>query len=500
MATSGSSGGLLLGIDVGTSSSKGVLTDADGRVVASASVPHDTSTPHPRHFEQDADAVWWADLVALCSRLLAGRRPEQVAAVAVSAIGPCVLPLDERCRPLRPGILYGIDSRASAECEELSARFGMPFSSQSVVPKLLWLQRHEPDVWERTRFIVGAEAYLVLKLTGRSTLDVYMAGSYAPLVSEDGTTWAEGLDDLCPRTLLPELMWSTEVAGDVTAEAARETGLAIGTPVIVGTSDAAAEGTSAGLANPGDLMLMYGTTAFFVLQCDQLPRSSTFWSSRYLEPGTFALTGGTNNLGSVTTWFRDQFAPEERSQERAGGTAAFSALAELAATSPPGANGLLALPYLAGERTPIDDPDARGAILGLTLAHTRADVYRALLEGIAYSIRDNIECLAEEGYQPSRVLAVGGGTQNELLLQLVSDVTGLAQSVPATTIGAALGDALRAGVGIGVFADIPAAAATVRTARQIVPDVTLQRDYDAGFARFRQFYRATKQLAHELPR
>jgi len=488
-----SSSSLLLGIDIGTASSKGVLTDAAGRIVASATVPHGVSTPAPGHFEQDADAIWWNDLLVLTATLLADHRAADIAAVAVSAIGPCVLPLDADGRPLRPGILYGIDSRASDECRELAERYGRPFTSQAVIPKLLWLQRNEPEVWERTRSIVGAEGYLVFRLTGARTLDRYLAANYAPFVAGTGSGgstaqeadlhWTDD-DAIFPASMRPELVWSTDVVGHITPEAALATGLAVGTPVIAGTADAAAEATSAGLAAPGDLMLMYGSTAFFILQCASLPESDVFWPGVFLSPGTFALAGGTNNLGSVTAWFREQL----------GGQDDFAQLAALAASSPPGANGLTALPYLAGERTPIDDPLARGAVFGLTIAHTRADIYRALLEGIAYSIRDNIETMAAEGHAPTRVLAVGGATQNPLLLQLVSDVTGLTQLLPAEAIGASLGNALRAGVGVGLFADLAHAASTVQYAQEVTPVVSLRDTYDAGFARFRRLYALTREL------
>ena len=494
---------LLLGIDVGTASSKGVLTDEAGAIVASASVPHGVETPLPGHFEQDADAVWWEDLVTLCGELLVGIDASDIIGMSVSAIGPCVLPLDADDRPLRPGILYGIDSRAIAECRELESSLAargvdVSLSSQSVAPKLLWLQKHEPEVWAATRSIVGAEAYLVLRLTGERTLDTYLSGSYAPLVAADGESWLPEFGDICPVDLLPRLVWSTDVVGTITPAAAALTGLAVGTPVIAGTADAAAEATSAGLASPGDLMLMYGSTAFFILHCESLPGETSFWPGHFLEPGTFALAGGTNNLGNVTAWFRDEFAPFEIAQEHHGGAPAFAALAELAAASAPGANGLIALPYLSGERTPIDDPLARGAILGLTLAHTRGDVYRALLEGIAFSIRENTERMAAEGYPAARVLAVGGGAQNELLLQLVSDVTGLTQYVPTETIGASLGNALRAGVGVGLFDSLATAAATVTYARTVTPNPSLAATYDVAYARYRRLYAATRTLAHEL--
>jgi len=489
-ASNPSDSGLLLGIDIGTASSKGVLMDVAGNVVASASVPHGVDTPAPGHFEQDADLVWWGDLLKLCALLLVDNRAADITAMSVSAIGPCLLPLDAAGVPLRPGILYGIDSRATDECAELEERFGVPFTSQSVVPKMLWLQRNEPSVWAATHSVLGAEAYLVFKLTGERTLDRYLAGSYAPLF--DGDEWGES--SLIDPVLLPRLVWSTDVVGHISTDAALATGLPVGLPVIAGTADAAAEATSAGLASPGDLMLMYGSTGFFILQCSSLPTSDVFWPGVFLSRGTFALAGGTNNLGSVTAWFRDEFAPAEVAAEEAGGTAAFAALASLAASSPAGARGLIALPYLAGERTPLHDPSARGVILGLSLSHSRGDLYRALLEGIAFSIRENVEAMAVAGYPASRVLAVGGGAQNPLLLQIVSDVTGLTQFVPTETIGASLGDALRAGVGVGVYASLAEAAATVEFSHTITPDPSVRELYDAAYAKYRALYTATRSL------
>ncbi|CAO1650469.1 FGGY-family carbohydrate kinase [Salinibacterium sp. NYA9b] len=494
---------MLLGIDVGTASSKGVLTDESGRIVATASVPHGVDTPRPGHFEQDADAVWWGDLVALCQELIVGIDPGDIVGMAVSAIGPCVLPLDADDQPLRPGILYGIDSRAVVECRELEASLSVQgldvsLTSQSVVPKLLWLQKNEPEVWAATRSIVGAEAYLVLRLTGQRTLDSYLSTNYSPLVSADGRSWLPGFESICPADLLPRLVWSTDVVGSITADAALRTGLAVGTPVVAGTADAAAEATSAGLAAPGDLMLMYGSTGFFILQCESVPSTTSFWPGHFLEEGTFSLAGGTNNLGNVTAWFRDEFGSAEVAEEQNAGIPSFAALAELAAGSTPGAHGIIALPYLSGERTPIDDPLARGVIFGLTLQHTRGDIYRALLEGIAFSIRENLDKMAAEGYTASRVLAVGGGAQNELLLQIVSDVTGRAQSVPDETIGASLGDALRAGVGVGVFASLADAAETVRYSHTVAPNHSLAETYDAAYERYRRLYVTTRNLAHDL--
>lgn len=495
--------GYLLGIDIGTSSSKAVITDERGHIAATASVTHEVSMPHPGHFEHDAEAVWWHDLVLLCREVLAkgGVEAELIRAVGVSAISPAVLPLDNKNRPLRPGILYGIDTRATAECAELSAtvrdQFGAPviFNSQSVAPKLLWLRRNEADVWARTHLILGAEGYLVYRLTGEATIDIYDSSAYSPLADTNGMEWIDKYPDICDASQLPRRVWSTDVVGEVTRDAARMTGLAAGTPVISGTADAAAEATSCGLALEGDLMLMYGTSSFFILRTDGLRPSASFWAVRFLEEGTFAVAGGMATAGGFPAWFREVIGHSSSAVTRAG---EYDDLMHMARQSVPGAHGLIALPYLAGERTPFFDPHARGGFLGLTVRHNRGDLYRAVLESIAYGIRHNLEQFEKDGYEVRRILAIGGGTNNPLLLQLVSDIGGVEQLLPAETVGAALGDALRAGVGIGVFADLAEAASVVGYSRALKPDPTDKAVYDRMFHVYKDFYSKTAALMPDL--
>jgi xylulokinase len=499
-----------MGIDIGTYSSKGVLVTADGEVVATHVAPHGIDLPHPGHVEQDADAVWWHDCVEICRALLAqsDAHPRQIAALGVSTTAPCLLPLDAGGRPLRKGILYGIDTRAAAEigeleeefgAEHLFARYGVKLSSQSVSPKLRWLRKHEPHVWAATRLLLSGAGYLVFRLTGAAVLDIYDAGPYAPLFDVQTCAWNPDLaQTLAPLALLPHLRWSCEVAGTVTAAAAAETGLAQGTPVITGTADAAAEAISAGLAEPGDLMVMYGSSIFFILKTAQLHHTREFWGTRFLEPNTYAVAGGMSTAGSLTRWFRDHFAPGELAAEAAGGPNAYAALAALAAQSPPGARGLLALPYFAGERTPIFDPHAKGLLLGLTLSHTRADVYRAFLESVGYGIRHNLDALRAAGMEPQRILGVGGGTYNHTWMQLVSDICGIAQHIPQQQIGAAFGDAFLAGVGAGLFGSTQEASRWVQLGEPVLPNAAAHARYAAFYALYGEVYRQTAGAMHRL--
>jgi xylulokinase len=246
------------------------------------------------------------------------------------------------------------------------------------------------------------------------------------------------------------------------------------------------------------MMVMYGSSTFFILRTRQLRTSPNFWCAPFLERGTYVLTGGMSTSGSLTRWFRDQFAPQEMEREKSGGQNAFKALANLAAESRIGANGIVMLPYFAGERTPILDPDARGTIFGLSLNHTRADVYRALLESVGFGIRHNIDRMREEGVTPDRVLAVGGGTRNALWMQIVSDIAGIEQHIPEQRFGAAYGDAFLAGVGIGLFSGTDEVSRWVRTGAVVQPNPEAGRAYDDYYEIYRDLYEATAPLMKRL--
>jgi xylulokinase len=439
-----------LGVDIGTFSSKGVLVGDDGVVAAERMVEHSLDIPAAGRAEHDPEAVWWRDFLLICRGLLetSGVRPASIEGIGVSTISPAVVALDGEGRALRPAILYGIDTRATAEIAELSHLTGAHLDTQSAAPKVMWIRRNEPRVWARTRWILNGSGYVNLRLTGQRSIDVYDASIFAPLFDAGTRTWSNDFASVvAPAEMMPPVTWTAAVVGGVTPEAAGLTGLVAGTPVITGTADAAAEAVGAGAAAPGDMMVMYGSSTFFILRTSGLQPARGFWSSPFLEPETFVVAGGTATAGSLTRWFRDNFAPQELLAERAGGENAYAALARLADASPPGSRGLVVLPYFSGERTPLDDPGARGMIFGLTLGHTRADVYRAILESVGFSIRHNLEALKAEGCAASRILAVGGGARSPAWMRIVSDIAGIEQVVPERQIGASYGDAFLAGIG-----------------------------------------------------
>ena len=499
-----------IGVDIGTYSSKGVIVRADGSVAASHAVSHGMAMPQPGFFEHDADAVWWRDFIEIVRGMLhqTNLDPKQVVGIGTSAIGSCVLPIDAQGHPLRPAILYGIDTRASSEIAYLESalgvdamfrRSGMHLSSQASGPKILWIRSHEPEIYENTRWFLTSQAYLVYRLTGQASIDVYTAGGYMPLYDVFKREWVEEAAALItPLDRLPHVYWSAEVVGRVTAAAAKETGLAEGTPVVAGTTDAAAEALSTGVANFGDMMLMFGSSIFFIMKTPELIRTQHFWSSNFLEAGAYAFTGGMSTSGSLTTWFRDQLAQQEMAQENSGGENAFTALAKAASAAPIGSKGLVALPYFEGERTPLQDPKARGLWFGLNLKHTRGDIYRAILEGVAFGIRHNLEAMAEEGIHPGRILAVGGGSRNPLWMQIVADVCNTELVVSDQQNGACYGDAFLAAAGTGLFTNLTEIGRWVKPGHWIHPDAENHEHYQFYYQIFRDLYTATRPLMHQL--
>jgi xylulokinase len=500
----------LLGVDIGTYSSKGVLVTLEGEVVASHVVPHEMSMPKPGHFEHDADNIWWHDFVKIAQSILRESEidPKQILSIGVSAIGSCVLPIDEQGKPLRPGILYGIDTRAVDEIDYLEKVIakkdlpefeGLKLTSQTSGPKILWIRNHEPEVYRKTRWFLTSQAYVVFRLTGVPSIDIYTAGGYAPMFDSKNIRWmSEMEDEITEVERLPDFYWSHEVVGSVTNEAEEQTGLVAGTPVIAGTTDAASEAVSVGLANVGDMMIMFGSTIFFIQKTDKLLRPEKFWASNFLSEGTYAFLGGMSAAGSLTRWFLNEFGWPEKKAEAEGGQNAYSALANLAANSVPGAHGLVALPYFEGERTPIHDPNAKGVLFGLNLKHTRADFYRAILESVAYGIKHNIDEMKNEGVEARRILSVGGGTKNLVWMQIVADVAGISLNIPEQNIGASYGDAFMAGLGVGVFDDYKDISQWVRIKHNIKPQSEYKQIYNETYSLYRELYQSTKSLMNRL--
>ncbi|WP_193103672.1 FGGY-family carbohydrate kinase [Brachybacterium sp. FME24] len=482
----------VIGIDIGTSSAKGVLVALDGTILSSATREHTVDRPLPGHVEMDA-RVWWEEFVGLTAELTGGT-DVRVSAIGVSGMGPCVLLTDDDGEPVRPAILYGVDTRAEEQIKDLTAHFGEDeifarcgslLSSQAAGPKIRWVADHEPEAFARATRLFMPASYLAFRLTGRYVLDHASASMVTPLYDTAALDWHRPWSQqVAPGLDLPPLTWSGEIAGTVSAAAAQElTGIAAGTPVVAGSTDAWAEAISVGATAPGDVMLMYGTTTFLVAITQEPAPSRNLWVTAGTSPGTFTLSGGMASSGAITGWMRDLT-----------GDAEFSTLIHEAETSGVGANGLLMLPYFAGERSPMHDPSARGVIAGLTLSHTRGDLYRAALEAAAFGVRHHVEALREAGVRIERMVAVGGGTQNELWPQIVSDVTGLAQQIPRRTVGASYGTSMLAaqvshGLDTTGWNEID---------HVCEPDPAAGERYEELYRMYRELYPATRDINHAL--
>jgi xylulokinase len=485
---------LLLGIDIGTGSTKGVLVDTTGSVLASEAIAHTMDLPRPGWAEVDAEGMWWREVCSISAALMA-KMPAgaSLAGMCVSGVGPCLVLCDDDLRPLRPAVLYGVDTRATAEIESLTAelgeqnileRAGTLLSSQAVGPKIEWVRLHEPAVFDRATGWYGSNSYIAAKLTGEYVMDHHTASQCDPLYATREFDWNhQWAQRICGHLPLPRLVWPSDVVGSVTAAAAEATGVPAGTPVSAGTVDAYSEAFSVGVRKPGDQMLMYGSTMFLVQIIDEYHSDPTLWTTTGVDRGSLALAAGTSTAGSLIGWLQG-----------VTGGASFDDLMAEAQSVPPGSEGLLVLPYFAGERTPVFDPQARGVVAGLTLRHGRGHLFRAAYEGISFGIRQILERF-DDAHSATRTVAVGGGLRSPIWAQAVSDITGRPQLVPEQAIGASYGDALLAAIGVGL---VPPDTDWAKIAREIKPDARKRDLYEGLYATWRELYPATRDHVHRL--
>ncbi len=474
---------VLLGLDIGTTSTIGILIDSAGGTLALAQRPVTLFSDHPGWAEEDPEQ-WWTNVGDICRELASGR---EIAAVGVTGMLPATVLLDGEGRPVRRSIQQS-DGRVGAEVEELRrevdehaflARTGNGINQQLVATKLRWLQRHEPESLTRARHLLGAYDFIVHRLTGAWSLERNWAleSGFYDLARKDLA------DDLLAlghigRQLLPPIRDGHEIVGVVTAAAARHTGLATGTPVVAGCADHIASGFVAGVAASGDCLLKFGGAGDFLLATPEPRPDSRLFLDFHLIPGLFMPNGCMAASGAVLNWFVDTL----------GGGRSHAELDRLAETSPPGARGLVALPYFLGEKTPIHDPLARGVLSGLGLHHGAGDIWRALLEAVAMGFRHHVEVAREIGYPVSRVLASDGGAKSRVWMQIVADSIQMPVHLLAGHPGSCLGAAFVAGMGAGAFTDWREIERFVVPAGTVEPNATHARSYDDLYGRYRRTY------------
>jgi xylulokinase len=496
---------VFLGLDVGTSGVKAILVAPSGDVVASTTSPLTMSTPQPGWAEQDPEAWWQASLASIAA-VHAKRADARVAAIGISGQMHSSVFLDREGEVIRPALLW-CDGRTTAECAEITLRVGgedrlrdlasNPALEGFTLPKVLWLRRHEPAAFARLATVLLPKDYIRYRLTG--ALATEPSDASATLMFDTAhLRWSDEIMRAVelPVSLLPDVGPSAGVLGRVSARAASLTGIDAGTPVVGGGADNACGAAGVGVVAPGEVVTSWGTSGTVLAPTaaplvDPQLRAHTFC---HVVADTWYLMGVVLTAGGAFSWYQEQLA-----RELAGTSDAAARLDAEAASVPRGADGVTFLPYLQGERTPHRDAAARGAMLGLSLAHTRAHLTRAVLEGICFALRDSLTILQSVGLSPNHLLLTGGGAKSALLRRLQSEIFGL----PVTTVnreeGPAYGAALLAAVGAGAFPDVAAAVRTTLARAPLdVPEPSAHLDYAQPYQRFRQSFLAARPdlLAH----
>jgi len=482
----------LLGIDVGTTATKAILCDVGGTIVGEAEEPATLRSPQPGWAEEDPEE-WWGNVGRVTRRCLeqASLPPSSIVGVGVTGMVPTLILLDKDGHVVRPSIQQN-DARSYQEIEEFKAhtdqadilrRTGSAITQQSIGPKLLWLRRHEPDAMARAVHVMGSYDFIVHRLTGEFSIERNWAleSGLFDLHQED---WDDNLLELATihRRWLGQVRWPAEVVGAVTREASAATGLAEGTPVVAGSADHIASAFSAGLKDHGHLLIKLGGAGDILYCLDRLEVDPRLFLDYHVIPGKFLINGCMAASGSIIKWFRHEFAP----------TASYAELDAEAAAVPPGSGGLVLLPYFLGEKTPIFDSLARGVLVGLTLSHTRAHIYRAILEGIAYGFYHHLQVLAERGLTASRARVTNGGARSTLWRQITADVLGLPLEQIAHHPGSSLGAAFVAGMGVGAFHEWGEIERYITISAITDPDWESHNRYNQMFRLYREVYEALK--------
>ncbi|HLZ92242.1 MAG TPA: xylulokinase [Candidatus Acidoferrum sp.] len=488
----------LLGIDVGTGGTRAVLLDEAGRLLGAATAEHaEMASPQLGWAEQDPRDWWRAACVAIQECLSAASATgADVSAVGLSGQMHGLVLLDAAGEVVRPALLW-CDQRTEEECRAITERIGAkrlidlvanPALTGFTLPKIWWVRNHEPELWSRVRSIMLPKDYVRFKLTGARATDVADA-SGTLLFDVVHRRWSPEMlqaSDLRAE-LLPEVFESLEITARVSNDGATASGLRQGTPVVAGGGDQAAGAVGMGIVEPGNVSATIGTSGvvFAATSSPVVEPKGRIHTFCHAVPGRWHVMGVTQGAGLSLRWFRDQF----------GGGASYDTLMTVAAAAPPGADGLLWAPYLMGERTPHLDPNARAALVGLTAQHTRAHVIRAILEGVAFSLRDTFTIFRNLGVPVKSVRLGGGGARSFLWQQIQADIYGMPVNLVAAEEGAAYGAALLAGVGIGAWESVDfACAKAVQVAKRVDPISANVERMNSRYQAYQKLYPALRTV------
>lgn len=494
----------LLGIDIGTGGAKALLIDGDGGVAARGFSSYPLATPRPFWAEQEPEDWWRATTLAIMNVLShAGATPAAIACIGLTGQMHGLVALDRAGTALRPCILWN-DQRCAAQCDEMTERIGAsnviattgkPFLPGFTAPKILWMREHEPEPYGRIATILLPKDYIRYRLTGTYFSEVTDA-SGTSLLDVGRRSWSPEFAAAfgIPMQWLPEVTESPDVSAFVSADAAAQTGIAAGTPVVGGAGDQAAEAVGCGVLGQGAVSVTIGTSGVVFTGMDAYApdREGRVHAYCHALPDTWHLMGVMLSAGGSFRWFRDTFADMEKEKAQEVGIDVYDLLTEHAALIPAGSDGLFFLPYLTGERTPHPDPYARGAFIGITLRHRKHHFTRAILEGVGYGLKDSLMLMRGLGVTFDRVLVSGGGARSEHWLQVLADIFGTEVCTVNVTEGAAYGAALLAGVGAGIWPDVRSAAeSTVRVTGSTAPGQNAQV-YRQLYESYRALYPALK--------
>jgi xylulokinase len=490
----------LLGLDIGTTATKGILLHPSGGIVAEAEAPAQLISRKAGWAEENPEE-WWENTGQVSRTCLqeAGIAGKDVGGVGVSGMVPTLILLDRSGKVLRPSIQQN-DARSFEEIQEFRRqvdeedvlqRTGSAITQQSIGPKLLWLRRHEPEAMALADRLMGSYDYIVHKLTGSFSCERNWALE-SGLFDLHRQDWDDPLLRLgtITRGWLGKVHWPSEVVGGVAGQAALHTGLAEGTPVVAGSADHIASAFSAGIKSPGDLLVKLGGAGDILYDLDRLVVDARLFLDYHVIPGKYLINGCMAASGSIIKWFRNQLAPGSD----------YPTLDAEGSSIPCGSDGLVLLPYFLGEKTPINDPLARGVLFGLSLSHTRGHIYRAILEGIAYGFQHHLAVLAERNLQAGKARVTNGGARSAFWKQVTADVLGIPLEEVAQHPGSSLGAAFIAGMGAGQFKEWEEVERFIRVSSVVRPDPRAHERYQEFFQVYRGLYETLRETFPALHR
>jgi len=498
----------LLGIDIGTTSTIGILIGLPDKVLGMVSRTVTLSAPQNGWTEESPDQ-WWSNVGEICRQLLAesGIAASDIVGVGVTGMLPAVVLLDKENNLLRPSIQQS-DGRSGAEVQQMRAemdsavflqRAGNGINQQLVGAKIRWLENNEPEVFNRIDTVFGSYDYINWKLTGEKNIEQNWAleagfvDVSTHLIDDELVAFAH-----LPRHAVPPFIRSHEITGKITQAAADYTGLYPGTPVIGGAADMIASALGAGVTSPGDVLIKFGGAVDILTVTETVNPDPRLYLDYHLVPGYYMPNGCMSTGGSGLNWFVQNFALQYESAAYEKGMNLHQYLDAMAESRQAGSDGLLFLPYLLGEKTPLHDPDARGILFGLTLSHDIGHMWRAVLESYAYAIRHHIETLLDIGYPVRRYIVSDGGSASKLWMQIVADVLNEPLSRLEGHPGSCLGAAWTAAIAVGLSTDWKGASAWVNLKDIIEPDCAHLTTYQRGYQRFRQLYEACRPLTEQV--